>query len=58
MNILKEAYHYFLALRMFVYNKIINRIPFAVIRLPLMRLYITIGRDTNILTNVELLSSQ
>ncbi|MCD4781120.1 MAG: acyltransferase [Candidatus Omnitrophica bacterium] len=44
------------ALRMYIFNKLINRIPFACIRMPLIRLYVNIGNDSNILTNVEILN--
>lgn len=46
-----------LGLRLYIFNKIINRIPFACIRLWFMRGYITIGKQSNILLDVELLNN-
>jgi acetyltransferase-like isoleucine patch superfamily enzyme len=43
-------------LRLFLCNKVINRIPFACIRIPLLRRYITIGKDSNVMTNVQILN--
>ncbi len=54
--ILKQLYMFIQALRMYIFNKLINRIPFACIRMPLIRLYVNIGNDSNILTNVEILN--
>ncbi len=47
--------NFILGLRLYIFNKFINRIPFAFIRLWLMRRYMTIGRHSNVLLNVELL---
>lgn len=44
-------------LRMFLFNKIFNKIPFAVIRNSLAKLYLVLGKDSNILMNVEILNS-
>ncbi len=52
MNALKD---FILGLRLYIFNKFINRIPFAFLRIWLMRPYMTIGKHTNILLNVELL---
>jgi len=54
---IKEFAAFLKALRLFILNKLIARIPFAVVRVPLMRLYITIGNESNVLTNVEFLDS-
>jgi len=56
MKFLRKIFDFFLALRLFFFNKIINRIPCAFIRLPLLRLYLTLGRGSNILCHVEFLS--
>ena len=45
------------ALHLVLFNKIISRIPFACVRLPLARLYMDIGQDSNVLAGVELLGS-
>ncbi len=47
---------FILGLRLYIFNKFVNRIPFAFLRLWFMRRYITIGKHTNVLLNVELLS--
>ncbi len=47
---------FILGLRLYVFNKFINRIPVAFVRIWLMRMYITIGKHSNILLNVELLN--
>jgi acetyltransferase-like isoleucine patch superfamily enzyme len=54
--IMRHIKDFILGLRLYVFNKFINRIPFASIRLWLMRGYITIGKHSNVLLNVELLN--
>jgi len=49
--------NFILGFRLYIFNKLINRIPIAFIRLWLMRRYITIGKHSNILLNVELLNA-
>jgi acetyltransferase-like isoleucine patch superfamily enzyme len=53
----RELKLFILALRLFLWNKIFSRIPFSLIRLFFIRFYITLNKNTNILTNVELLFS-
>lgn len=54
MKALKE---FILGFRLYIFNKFINRIPFTGFRLFLMRGYITIGKHSNVLLNVELLNN-
>ena len=53
----REIKLFFLALRLFFWNKIFSKIPFAVLRLFFARHYISLGKNANILTNVEFLFS-
>ena len=46
-----------LASRLFLWNKIFTRIPIAWLRLFFGRFYISIGKNANLLTNVEILYS-
>lgn len=57
VKLARECIEFVKALRLFLFNKVISRIPFAVIRLPLTRLYINIGKGSNLLTGVELLDA-
>ena len=41
-----------LSIRLIMFNHFINRIPFSSIRIPLMKLYIEIGENTNVMCNV------
>jgi len=54
---LKFLRNYIRALRMFCYNKIFNRLPFSHLRNFIIRLYITLGKDSNVLSNVEILNN-
>lgn len=47
---------YVVGFRLYLFNRCINRIPFSSIRLILMKRYITIGRNSNVMMNVELLN--
>ena len=50
--------HFFCkGLRLFLFNKIFNKIPFALLRNAFARFYLVLGRDSNILMNVEVLNS-
>ncbi len=42
--------------RWYFYNRIVNKIPFFHLRVPLLRTYISLGKDSNILTGVEILT--
>lgn len=53
----RELKLFFLALRLFLWNKIFSKIPFAIIRLFCVRRYVSLGKHANILTNVEILFS-
>jgi len=44
-------------LRMFLFNKIFNKIPFAFARNSIAKLYLVLGKDSNILMNVEILNA-
>jgi acetyltransferase-like isoleucine patch superfamily enzyme len=44
-------------LRLYLYNHFFNKIPFANIRNALARFYLVLGRDSNLLMNVEILNS-
>tara|TARA_B100002019_G_C21270035_1_gene601697 strand:- start:3189 stop:3761 length:573 start_codon:yes stop_codon:yes gene_type:complete len=55
--IAREFKLFFLALRLFLWNKILSKIPFAAIRLFCVRFYVSLGKNANILTNVEILFS-
>lgn len=49
--------HFFMGLRLYLYNRCFNRIPFACVRNFFARFYLILGQDSNILMNVEILSS-
>jgi maltose O-acetyltransferase len=49
---------FFKGLRLYLYNKWFNKIPFAGVRNFFTRFYLTLGRDSNILMNVEILNSE
>lgn len=42
--------------RWYFYNRIVNKIPFYHVRIFLLRTYISLGKDSNILTGVEILT--
>lgn len=44
------------ALRLYLYNAFINKIPFATFRLPLVRCYLRLGNQSNVCVNVKILS--
>src|SRR5580698_9091136 len=44
-------------LRLYLYNAFFNKIPFANVRNAFARLYLVLGKDSNILMNVEILNS-
>lgn len=54
---MEKIYKFLRALRMFLYNKFFNRIPFASVRLFFVKYYFNVGKQTNILSNVTLLHS-
>jgi acetyltransferase-like isoleucine patch superfamily enzyme len=56
--IFRFIHDYIRAFRLFCYNKIFNKLPFSSLRNLLTRLYITLGKDSNILTNVEILNDK
>ena len=56
-SVLKEFKAFSRALRLVLWNKVLSRIPFAFIRLFFIRRYIFLGKDANVLTNVEILYS-
>jgi acetyltransferase-like isoleucine patch superfamily enzyme len=56
-KIMRTVKDLILGIRLYIFNKFINRIPFACIRLWLMKKYIIIGRNSNVLLNVELLNN-
>lgn len=43
-------------LRLYIYNAFIARIPFAIIRLPIVRCYLRLGNKSNICVNVKILN--
>ena len=43
--------------RLYLYNKFFNKIPFANVRNSFTRLYLVLGKNSNILMNVEILNS-
>jgi acetyltransferase-like isoleucine patch superfamily enzyme len=47
---------YFGGIRWYFYNRIVNKIPFFSIRMFLLKTYITVGNNSNILTGVEILT--
>jgi acetyltransferase-like isoleucine patch superfamily enzyme len=44
--------NFLLSLRLFLFNHVINRIPIGVLRISLMRLYMKIGKGTNVVQSV------
>jgi len=46
------------ALRVYMFNKFFTKIPFAVIRLLFVRCYITLGKESNVLTNTIFLNKE
>lgn len=44
------------ALRLYLYNAFFVKIPFATIRLPLVRCYLRLGKQSNVCVNVKILS--
>lgn len=44
-------------LRLYLYNKVFNKIPFANLRNTFARFYLVLGKHSNILMNVEILNS-
>ena len=53
---MKKLKQFIKALRWFFFNKIILNIPFSSIRLFFLRGYIILGKDTNIMSHVEILN--
>jgi maltose O-acetyltransferase len=49
--------HFVRGLRMYLHNKLFNKIPFAIVRNFFVRHYLVLGKDSNILMNVEILNS-
>lgn len=47
---------FFKGLRLFLFNHLFNRIPFAFVRNFFARFYLVLGKDSNILMNVEILN--
>ncbi|HIJ86016.1 MAG TPA: hypothetical protein HPQ00_17685, partial [Magnetococcales bacterium] len=52
---LMEWIYLLLGLRLFIYNKVINRLPFAILRRSFQKYYLTLGEGSNILPGVEFL---
>ena len=48
---------FFKGLRLYLYNKLLNKIPFACVRNFFTRFYLILGKDSNLLLNVEILNS-
>lgn len=46
---------FFGLIRLYIYNAILSKIPFAIIRLPLIRMFLTLGKNSNICPNVKIL---
>jgi len=57
MTFVSAAKGFFKGLRLYLFNKILNRIPFANVRNAFARCYLVLGKDSNILLNVEILNS-
>lgn len=57
VNILRHLKRFLLAARLFAWNKVFAHIPIAWLRLWFSRHYIFIGKNGNVLTNVEILYS-
>ncbi|MBF0110249.1 MAG: glycosyltransferase [Magnetococcales bacterium] len=53
----REGAYFLLGLRLFLYNKLFNRLPFAIVRRWVHRLYLIQGEGSNILSGVEFLYS-
>lgn len=53
----KEFKLFIFSIRIFLWNKIFSKVPFSFIRLFFIRFYITLSKDANVLTNVEILFS-
>jgi maltose O-acetyltransferase len=47
---------FIIGVRLFLFNKIFNKIPFANVRNTFARHYLVLGKDSNILMNVEILN--
>jgi acetyltransferase-like isoleucine patch superfamily enzyme len=56
--VLKNIKLFLQGLRIYLYNTLFNKIPFAIIRLPIVRCYIKLGKKSNICANVKILNSQ
>ncbi len=48
---------FFRGLRLYLYNRLFNKIPFSCLRNSLARLYLILGHESNILMNVEILNT-
>lgn len=48
----------FLSVRLFLFNHFINKIPISTVRIFLMRFYINIGKNTNIMCNVKIYNKE
>lgn len=48
---------FFKGLRLYLFNHFFNRIPFAGVRIFFARFYLVLGRDSNIMLNVEILNA-
>jgi acetyltransferase-like isoleucine patch superfamily enzyme len=54
---LREFVQFLKSLRLYLYNVFFNKIPFAIIRLPLARCYVRLGKKSNILPHVKILNN-
>lgn len=52
----RAAKDFFHGLRLYLYNTLFNKIPFACLRNALARLYLVLGKDSNLLMDVEILN--
>jgi len=46
------------SLRLYLFNNLFTYIPFAIVRLPIARCYMTIGSQTNVCPNVKILNRE
>jgi maltose O-acetyltransferase len=44
------------ALRLYLYNAFFSKIPFATLRLPIVRCYLRLGKQSNVCVNVKILN--
>jgi acetyltransferase-like isoleucine patch superfamily enzyme len=54
MKILSE---FVKGVRLYIYNAFITKVPFAILRLPLLRCYIRLGKQSNVCVNTKILNN-